>query len=118
MIGPKIWLLHARMSVIDDGMGGETSSWAVVQRMQGVLSPQNGNKTVMRDSLVISVTHRFFFDLPESLVPTEKDIFVSQDKTHTYEILFVNRPMSVKNFLVAELREMEKPLVVEPESVS
>jgi len=97
-------------------MGGFTHSWRVAQRIQGVLAPQSGTETVTRGGVEVAITYRFYFDIPMNIVPVEMDRFVSQDMVHTYEILFVNRPMNTRNFLIADMREVEKPMVANPNS--
>ena len=118
MVGPKSILKHNRVTLTEDGMGGHSSSWAYVQEISGTLSPQTGNKTIIRNEQVVQVSHRFFFDLsPLHIVPTENDKFATADDLHSFEILLITRPMNRKNFLIAELSEMQKPQVADVEDM-
>jgi hypothetical protein len=118
MVGPKTILKHYRVALTEDGMGGNSSVWTYTQELPGVLSPQTGNKTIIRDGLVVQVSARFFFDLPLlHIVPTENDRLRTIDDLHEFEIMLVTRPMNRKNFLVAELFEMQKPQVNDIEDV-
>jgi len=112
MIGPKTILKHWREALTEDGMGGHSSAWTYTQELHGTLSPQSGGKRVIRDGQEVQVSARFFFDLSLlHIIPTEKDMLTSVDDLHTYEILLFTRPMNTKNFLIAELFEVRKPLV-------
>jgi len=118
MVGPKTVLKHYRVTLTDDDMGGGSSAWTYTQELSGTLSPQSGSKTLMRDGLVVQVSARFFFNLSLlHIIPTEKDILKTIDNLHTYEIMLITRPMNRKNFLIAELLEVVKPLVDEEDEV-
>jgi len=108
MIGPKTVIWHQRFTDTPDGMGGFTRVWANKQTIKGVLSPQNGNKQRLRDGIAVQVSHRFFFPRT-SVMPIERDRFQSLDGTHTYEILFIDRPLTHYQMIIAELMEYERP---------
>ena len=115
--GPKSVLKHQRLLVTADGMGGNSITWDDVQNITGVLAPQSGGKQILRNGEIVQVNHRFFFNLPANMVPTEKDRFITIDGSRAFEILFINRPLNVKNILIAEMKETEKPLVSDPRSL-
>jgi len=118
MVGPKTILKHWRVTLTEDGQGGHTSSWKYTQELHGVLAPQTGNKTLIRDGLVVQVSARFFFDFgPLHIVPTEKDKFTTVGDLHEYDIMLITRPMNKKGFLIAELEESQKPQINDVEDM-
>ena len=109
LIGPKTLLTYQKFKEVDDGVGGKSVSWFNVSTYNGVLSPQSGNRTILRDGIGIQVTHRFYFGKPQVDAPLERNRFQTQDKVHTFEILWIQRPLNHWGLLIADLIEIEKP---------
>ena len=90
MIGRKTEMALQRKTKTPDGMGGNTLTWAILKNIRGVITPLSSLKErefKVNEKLTVTATHYFFIDYPYSIVITEKDIFVLENKT--YEILYV-----------------------------
>ena len=87
MIGKKVTLELRRKTVIDDGMGNFTTTWAGLRNITGVLSTIRGAERLSADKLTVIADFYWYIDFPLGVEITEEDIFVRN--TTTYKITYI-----------------------------
>jgi len=77
-----------RKTVIDDGMGNVTTTWAGLRNITGVLAVVRGAERLSADKLTVIQDHNFYIDYPIGENINEEDEFYYGQRR--FKIIFVN----------------------------
>ena len=88
MTGPKVILELRRKTETSDNMGGHTTAWAGLRRIEGTLSTIRGDERLSADKLTVIADYYFYIDYPIGETITEMDIF--QSGVRKFKIIYIS----------------------------
>ena len=92
------------LTIADDGMGGQTETWADLGQFKGRVSPLTSQERLMQNKETNTTTHKIYCD---NMLVTTKDRI--KWGTYYFEILGITNPSEMYHHLEIACREISYP---------